>query len=76
MEEQNEYNQLITRILSGSEQAYTELYDKTIQFVYKNVQKIGINPKDIEGDDIPANLKADYEKTSDFIEYVNEKQVQ
>ncbi|WP_445506468.1 sigma factor [Niallia sp. 03190] len=58
MEEQNEYNQLITRILSGSEQAYAELYDKMIQSVYKNVHFL------ID------------EKTSDFIEYVNEKQVQ
>ncbi|NBI29229.1 sigma-70 family RNA polymerase sigma factor [Chengkuizengella marina] len=37
MEEQMEYNELIDRTLSGNSQAYAELYDKTIQDVFKNV---------------------------------------
>ncbi|MBU8879791.1 sigma-70 family RNA polymerase sigma factor [Bacillus sp. FJAT-29790] len=37
MDNKNEYNQIIELILSGNKQAYGELYEKTIQDVYKNV---------------------------------------
>lgn len=37
MEHQNEYDELIQLTLSGRQEAYGELYEKTIQDVYKTV---------------------------------------
>lgn len=37
MEQQMDFNQIIKLILSGNQQAYGELYDRTIQDVYKPV---------------------------------------
>ncbi|KAB2334881.1 sigma-70 family RNA polymerase sigma factor [Cytobacillus depressus] len=37
MEYRDEYSQIIERILAGNHQAYAELYENTIQDVYKNV---------------------------------------
>jgi RNA polymerase sigma-70 factor (ECF subfamily) len=34
---QKDFTQLIKHILSGSQQSYSELYEKTIHYVYKNV---------------------------------------
>ncbi len=36
-EQNEEYNQVISLILSGSQHAYSELYEKTIQYIYRNV---------------------------------------
>ncbi|WP_264740630.1 sigma-70 family RNA polymerase sigma factor [Cytobacillus firmus] len=37
MEDKEGYNHIIELILSGNQQAYSQLYDKTIHYVYKNV---------------------------------------
>lgn len=37
MEDKDDYNHIIELILSGNQQAYSQLYDKTIHYVYKNI---------------------------------------
>ncbi|GMB10143.1 RNA polymerase sigma-70 factor (ECF subfamily) [Thermolongibacillus altinsuensis] len=48
MDDQNEYNQLIELILSGNKQAYGELYEKTIQDVYKTVHFLIEDKDDVD----------------------------
>lgn len=45
---QNEYSQLISLILSGNQQAYSELYEKTIHYVYKNVHFLIEEKSDVD----------------------------
>jgi RNA polymerase sigma-70 factor (ECF subfamily) len=46
--DQNECNKLIRWILSGDKHAYSELYDKTILYVYKNVHFLVEEKNDID----------------------------
>jgi RNA polymerase sigma-70 factor (ECF subfamily) len=46
--DQNEYTQLINIILSGNQHAYSELYERTIQYVYKNVHFLIEEKDDID----------------------------
>ncbi|EKN63770.1 sigma-70 family RNA polymerase sigma factor [Schinkia azotoformans] len=48
METQGDYNQIIQLILSGHQQAYSELYQMTIQDVYKNVHFLIENKADVD----------------------------
>ncbi|NRD76813.1 sigma-70 family RNA polymerase sigma factor [Bacillus sp. BRMEA1] len=46
--DQNKDNQLICRILSGNQQAYGELYEKTIPYVYKTVHFLVEEKNDVD----------------------------
>lgn len=48
MEEQNEYCALIARTLEGEREAYGELYEKTIDRVYKAVHFLVEDTSDVE----------------------------
>jgi RNA polymerase sigma-70 factor (ECF subfamily) len=48
LEEFNEFSQIIIKIESGEKQAYEELYEKTIQDVYKNVHFLIEDKADID----------------------------
>ncbi|MEC1769252.1 sigma factor [Schinkia azotoformans] len=54
METQGDYNQIIQLILSGHQQAYSELYEMTIQDVYKNVHFLIEEKADV--DDIVQDI--------------------
>lgn len=45
---ENNFTEVINRVLSGEHRAYGELYDRTIQDVYKNVHFLIDNSSDVE----------------------------
>ncbi|EJS67650.1 DUF3600 domain-containing protein [Bacillus cereus] len=72
-----DYAHLIRLTLSGNKEAYSELYDKTIQEVYKTAhQTVLVKTKSSGGitvDEVPEACKERFIKAEQFMEYVNEK---
>jgi hypothetical protein len=63
---------------SSKELLTPQEYKKYIesQMTYEKILvQCGINPKNVDIKDIPPNLQADYQKALEFMEYVNDKQV-
>ncbi len=65
MGDQNEYDQLIQLVLSGRQEAYSELYEKTVQDVYKTVHFLIAEKTDV--DDVVQDIYIQvYESLSQF----------
>ncbi|WP_433773734.1 DUF3600 domain-containing protein [Bacillus wiedmannii] len=77
MKDETVYTDLIKLTLSGNKESYSELYDKTIQEVYKTAhQTVLVKTKSSGGitvDEVPEAYKERFIKAEQFMEYVDGK---
>ena len=77
MKDETVYTDFIKLTLSGNKESYSELYDKTIQEVYKTAhQTVLVKTKSSGGitvDEVPEAYKERFIKAEQFMEYVDGK---